>query len=131
MRRLRILAPLAVGLIGGCDLVTSNDGCTLIGCNSGLLVQLAGPVAGPYRIEVRTPGSTAVFVSECTTAAGCTGTGGGFFPDFMPEQVSVTVTTARGTVRQDVRPTYTTSQPNGDECPPVCKQATVTVPLPA
>ncbi len=122
-------AVLAAALAGlsGCDLV-GPDGCTLVGCASGLTVVLAAPPAGAFRIEVSVPGAAAAYVYDCPDPARCAPQG--FFGEFTPEAATVTVTTARGRVQQEVRPRYTTRRPNGDDCPPVCRQGAVTVPLP-
>jgi hypothetical protein len=54
------------------------------------------------------------------------------FAGYESNSASVRVTTTKGSVITLVNNIpYLVLNPNGDECPPVCKQATVTVPLPA
>ena len=53
------------------------------------------------------------------------------FRDYAKTSASIRVTTSVG-VRTTLvdQITYTVLNPNGDECPPVCKQANVTALLP-
>ena len=115
-------------LLGGCEALDPKV-CTLIGCTDGLTVALATRPAGAFRIELRVPGVPAPYVYDCPDPSRCASSA--LFEELTPESATVTVTTARGSVVREVRPTYTTSRPNGDDCPPVCRQGTVTVPLPA
>jgi hypothetical protein len=114
--------------LSGCDLV-GVGGCTLVGCNSGLTVALPVRPAGAFRVEVLVAGGNPAYVYDCPDPERCTSRP--FFLDFTPTVAVVVVTTERGQVRQEVRPSYSTSRPNGGDCPPVCRQATVTVSLPA
>ena len=125
---LRATTLAAALLLGGCE-VSEPRTCTLIGCTSGLTVTLATRPAGAFRIELRVPGVAAPYVFDCADPAVCAN--GATFEEIVPETATVTVTTARGIVVREVRPSYTTSRPNGDDCPPVCRQGTVTVPIPA
>lgn len=117
----------ALAFAGGCDLL-GPDACTLIGCSSGLTVALQGQLTGAYRVEVRAPGAATAHVFECPEATQCAGVV--LFDEFMPSVATVTVTTERGTVRQQIQPTYVTSRPNGKDCKPLCRHATVQVPIP-
>lgn len=132
MTRTTLLLGVAAGaaalLLGGCE-VGEPKVCTLIGCTDGLTVALATRPAGAFRIELRVPGVATPYVFDCPDPARCAS--GALFEELTPEAATVTVTTARGSVVREVRPTYTTSRPNGDDCPPVCRQGTVTVPIPA
>jgi hypothetical protein len=47
----RFLSSAAVALLAGCNGIIDGT-CTLIGCDSGLSVQLAQVPVGAYRIEV-------------------------------------------------------------------------------
>ena len=118
-------------LAAGCSSPANPGGrfCTEIGCDSGLTIRLDGPPqAGPVRIELLTSGSGPRYVYDCPDAGGCAT--GAFFPGFTGDYVRVRVTTASGTATREARPAYTESRPNGADCPPVCRTATVTVPLP-
>ena len=124
----RLVVAGALVFAGACDL-TGPDACTLIGCYSGLTVALQGRPTGAYRVEVQVPGSATAYVFECPDATRCAGVV--LFNDFMPSAATVTVTTERGRVQQQVQPTYVTSRPNGADCEPLCRHATVQVPIPA
>jgi hypothetical protein len=140
----RVLSPLAAvslaAAMGCSDAISSaSEGgdapgqeraCTLIGCVDGLTVQLPSAPSGAWRVEVTdlaAGGAPRVF--EC--AAGATCSPSVFFADLAPERARVRVVTTRGTVESEVRPTYAAARPNGEDCPPVCRQARVEVTLPA
>jgi hypothetical protein len=119
----------AVALLAGCT-GGINGACTLIGCQSGLTVNLAQAPAGSYSIEVFTPSSQngAHYVFQCASAASCGTTA--FFAEFTPASVVVRITTETGGREEYVTPSYQKSRPNGPNCGPECIQATVTVALP-
>ncbi|HEX2094696.1 MAG TPA: hypothetical protein VHG28_19985 [Longimicrobiaceae bacterium] len=123
MRNALLLA--AALLLPECQDIPGPGACTLIGCESGLAVELVGAPAGPYRIEayVREDGPRQVF--DCPDPARCLGEA--FFAGFTPEVVTIRVTTASGTVTRTFRPEYRKSRPNGPDCPPECVQARVRV----
>lgn len=107
----------------------SGSVCTGIGCDSGLTVRLEGtPPAGPVRVELLTSDGGARYVYDCPEPGRCAA--GAFFPGFTGDYVRVRVTTASGAVTREARPAYTETRPNGPDCPPACRTATVTVPLP-
>ena len=54
---------LALGTLGGCSLFTDEGPCTLIGCESGLMVRLDG-AAAPATLRVHLPDGT-VLEREC------------------------------------------------------------------
>jgi len=122
----RSLSAACVALLAGCNGISTA--CTLIGCNSGLLVRLAGTPTGPYRIEVFSHPDAPRYVFDCANPATC---GDARFVDYTPASVTVRVTTAAGTREETVQPAYSTSRPNGPNCEPTCTQGTVTVPLPS
>lgn len=126
--RLRARLTAACVAAAACSGLGPDGDCTLIGCSSGLEVQLPSVPAGPYRVEafVREGGSR--YVLECPGAAECGGRA--FFADFTPEAVQVRGTTPAGLVTQSFRPSYTAHRPNGADCPPVCRTATVQMPVP-
>ena len=128
MKTSSLVTLAAAALLTGCN-AADQVPCTLIGCvDHGLRVELASPATGPFRIEVRTPGSSTVYVYDCPDLTRCPS--GPVFADFFPQSVEITVTTARGTVRRNAQPVYTTSRPNGERCEPLCRRGVVTVPLP-
>jgi len=122
----RRLFAAGVALLAGCNGITG--GCTLIGCANGLIVNLAQAPTSAYRIEVFAIESGPHFIFECANPAQCGP--GAAFNDFMPEAVTIRVTTSAGTREETVHPTYDVSQPNGPNCGPECRQAQGTVALP-
>lgn len=101
--------------------------CALVGCDSGLLVQIQNPPPGAISVQARVIGATtAVYTATCPGANGCTNAV--FFADFTPGRVQLTITTTGGTRTQEVSPAYTVSQPNGPSCAPACRRATVPIP---
>lgn len=105
--------------------------CTLIGCTSGTIVHLAALPSGPFRIEVRFPDSEDVAsIYECGPATACRQDV--FFPELVAYHLFITVK-AGGSSREtevfDIH--YESSHPNGPDCPPDCRRAVITAPIPA
>jgi hypothetical protein len=96
--------------------------CTEIGCNDGLSVEITGTIAGRTTIEVAAAGQT-TRTFECNPGQACRG----FLDNYMPAQATITVRMPDRTVERSVSPQYVESRPNGEGCPPVCRQATVQV----
>lgn len=116
----------AAALTLGCSVFSSEGACTLIGCHDGLIVRVPG-VEGAASIELREPGRDPVTLS-------CEGAFCGHgvqFEDRTPANATVVVTAGTRVATVDVEPEYTTSRPNGEGCDPECRQAAVTVSLPA
>ena len=97
----------------------------MIGCSDGLNVVVENAPAPPYTVEVILPDGTRR-TARCEAAPGCEA--GLFVEGVTAEEVTVRVDAGAGSSSQVVRPQYETAQPNGPGCPPVCKQARVTVP---
>jgi hypothetical protein len=95
--------------------------CTLVGCFDGLTVAVASAPATPFRIEAFVLGGGPRYGQTCSGTP-CSV----FFPDFTPERVSIERIAGADTVRREFNPTYTLSRPNGPNCSPECRQATVT-----
>jgi hypothetical protein len=121
----RPLSAACVALLAGCSGI--SDLCTLVGCDSVLVVRLAQTPTGPYRIEVFSRDDAPHYVFDCANPATC---GEARFLDYTPDRVTIRVTTAAGTGEQTVRPAYDVDRPNGPNCEPTCKGAIVTMPLP-
>ena len=115
------------GLLQGCGRLF-EEGCTLIGCTSGLRIQLVPPPSS-YRLEARSipAGSPVPLVVECAAPAGC---GTAFFDDYFPTRVQLRLIVAGRTRDTTLTPTYVVSRPNGDHCEPTCRQAAITLPVP-
>lgn len=123
MRIRTALYLFAAATLAGCNPVIT---CTLIGCHNGLVVQFDRMPTQPFRVEAIVPNDPAQHVVECD-ANRCPHV---LFPDLLPEQVTIRVTTAAGTRTQEFRPKYENLYPNGRRCGPACRQATVTVQVP-
>lgn len=128
-RSLALVAVLA--LVGGCDSPTGV--CTQIGCDSGLTVQLDQVPADAFTVEVlpeEPQDYPVVYRVECAGIASPCGARV-FFPGLVLERARVRVTTSLGTVTHDVADvTYRTTYPNGRQCTPACRRATVDVTVP-
>jgi len=106
-------------------------GCSLASCSNGLTVHLSALPNGPYRVEIFLlgPGQQPAHAYDCPSGqCGQDLT----FPDLVPDHAWVRVTTSAG-VRTTEFPTiaYEVFRPNGPDCPPSCRRATVTLDLPA
>ena len=97
--------------------------CTLIGCDDGLGVQVTHTLQHSFRVNVRA-GTQTIHTFLCDPGQPCQA----FIRDQTPEDVTVVVNTSDATsVSKSFRPDYRVSRPNGPNCPPACRQATVTV----
>ncbi|HET7274637.1 MAG TPA: hypothetical protein VFI91_05630 [Longimicrobiaceae bacterium] len=121
---------LGAGLLMGITACTNNTPpppstvCTLIGCENGLAVEIAGERTGAVDVTVETAGQDARTFECADPNQPCRN----FFGGFMPSEVTVTVRASDGSVStESFTPTYETTYPNGPDCPPGCEQATVTV----
>jgi hypothetical protein len=163
MRRLPrlLLLPTLLLLfpVFGCDVLGEDPGgksCTLIGCQSGLQVQLQHGTwpAGSYSLNVILDDATPVVCivtlpfASVSTGATCSAatvqvqTSGqalgadqhavtGLWVQTTPAKVQL-VLRRDGAVMLDqtLQPTYTTSRPNGPDCEPLCTQANAVVVVP-
>ncbi|HEY2375572.1 MAG TPA: hypothetical protein VGH98_06315 [Gemmatimonadaceae bacterium] len=116
--------------LASCTAISGEHTCTLIGCDSGLVVHLATMPTAPFRVEVRiSPGDQAAYVFDCTDLTRCSQDV--FLNGLIADRATVTVivgaASSTTTFNQIV---YTTSQPNGPDCEPTCKQGTVQVSIP-
>jgi hypothetical protein len=109
-----------------CSNATENPpegiACTLIGCSNGLSVEVTGTAGARATVEVRASGQTTQ-TFECVAGQPCRG----FLENYMPDQATVTIRLADRTVERSVTPQYRLNRPNGANCPPECRQATVQV----
>jgi hypothetical protein len=125
VRGTRTWGPLAL-LCAACAQSGSSppQACTLIGCESGLEVQVEPPPSGDFRVEVEAAdGASRAF--QCPQGTTCGGRA--FFPDFMPAAAAIRVIVDGDTTSASVMPEYRTTQPNGAACPPTCRFGTATV----
>jgi len=124
MRIRSLLLSATAALLAGC---IPTGACTLIGCHDGLSVQFSRPPAGAFRIEAIVPNGPTVQPIDCADASNCLL----MFPDLVAEQVTLRLIMAQGTLTQQFQPRYENLYPNGRRCGPSCRQATVTLKLPA
>lgn len=121
---------LGVGALSGC----TPFACTLLGCGSGLTVQLTSLPTDPYSVEVLIPGTQLLVHSyECGTDPWCRQeiTFRYRVGDPVLTHILVRVTTVSGsqfTEFPDVR--YGKTYPNGRDCGS-CPDATVIAEVPA
>jgi hypothetical protein len=122
----RMLQHARIGL-GLVFATACSTDCTLIGCDSGLVLRFATPLAGSFHVEATSPdaGSRSY---DCATSPGCLD--GAFIVGYFPKTVTLTVTYQGRTATTTVSPTYQESRPNGSGCDPLCRQGIVTLPLP-
>ena len=108
----------------GCGVV-GPSACTLIGC-TGLVVEVTGaPGQPPVTVVVTAPDGSA----RTTTCASATGTCLVSFPDFTPASITIRVLAGTQTTEVTTQPVYEVSRPNGQACPPECRNARMTVVL--
>jgi hypothetical protein len=124
----------AIVVIGGCDTLGIGEptrNCTLIGCTSGVTVQLSGNPGDSYRVEIFESGSSIpTKVQTCSLGADCPSMI--HFTDYRPQgSVRVRVVVgSRAITSQPQTLTYVANTPNGPDCDPTCFNALVNMPLP-
>ena len=114
--------------------------CTLVGCIGGLEIKLIGlPNGAPYEIKVEFPSGetqslicgteedqSEAFVKSCLPHGAFFSLASDVEP---PKEITATVTVNGKQTSEVFRPDYIKFQPNGEDCPPVCHSATVTLKL--
>lgn len=112
--------------LGACDLVDGSRACTEIGCASGLAVQITGASThDSVIVQVTDAASSANVQQTCADAMQCRLV----FSDFTPADVVIQVTYHQQITTSRLTPNYLVSQPNGPDCPPVCRNFTAAIPL--
>ena len=143
---------------GGCSDGSApqvQHGCTQIGCVNGLSVQFSRPLreAGSYTVMLELDGervscqSTLPFAS-CSAESPCSSSkvileqSGCALPPSAHEIVGLRVTSTVRTLSlriqrdggeiasQNFTPSYIRSAPNGEDCEPICEQASATLVVP-
>jgi len=124
-----ILAVAAVTSGGtGCGNPFGATACFEIGCDSGIRLTFDAPPPAGTIIELDSS-SGFPWRLECGVDWNCDFDP--FFYGFTPEHVTVRVVTSTGEVTASVRPKYLKFQPNGEDCPPTCRVASIMIELPA
>lgn len=121
MRRIVVWALVLVAACVGANQEPERV-CTLIGCNNGLAVEVSSSLQQSLTVTVQA-GAQVLHTFQCDAGQPCRA----FVDNQTPEEVTVHVQTAQGTVSKTYRPEYKLNRPNGPDCPPECRQATVTV----
>ena len=96
--------------------------CTLIGCVKGLNVVVNSSLQQDYTVNVKS-GTQQLATATCRAGQPCNV----FVENQQPASVVVEIVTPDGTVQRTFNPQYVATRPNGPDCPPECRQATVTV----
>lgn len=93
--------------------------CTQIGCNDGLNVELDG---FDQEVELELTAGEETRTVTCLPPGPCRH----FIPDFTPAEVTATALLDDGTEEErSFTPEYREERPNGPDCPPVCRQASI------
>lgn len=109
--------------------------CTEIGCSDEVAVIVSGALPAAYTIDLAAAGLETISLT-CTNGQSSEASihecrpDGAVFRGLAPDEVTVTLTWEGGIVSDTVQPTYATTQPNGPDCPPTCRQGSLTLTLP-
>lgn len=125
------VVPLAlfVVLLGvACDSASTQGACTQIGCLNGIRMEIEGeiPVGTRFTLTPTDPGGVARSIT-CDAESPCQSVIQ--VEDFTPESFTVSATGPDLDYEQTFAPDYETLQPNGPDCPPTCRVATIVVDL--
>jgi hypothetical protein len=141
IKKSRFLLAIQTGIIlmGLCGLFACNSNntstgqsCTLIGCSSGLNLNLTGKVPNTFELEL-IPSIGEKRLVQCPAGGSgtiCLGEKAILIQNFTPEEVAITVSYDGKKVTQNFVPSYSDSRPNGPNCEPACKQAQLTINIP-
>ena len=120
---MRCLTGLALLITLACSGNTEPQlGCTLIGCTDGLNVVVNAALQQDFTVTVTSGGQT-LHTFTCRSGQSCHA----FVENKTPATVTVALATGMGPVSKEFTPEYKINKPNGPNCPPDCRQATVTV----
>jgi hypothetical protein len=124
MRTQIVMALLAGAAASGCIV---GGACTTIGCADGVNVEWSGATMRE-RGTLVIDGEILAFDCAAGPTAAVWCTPKGLRLTRTPTTLRVEVITDRGTRSGSFTPQYTSNRPNGPDCDPVCRGATVTVP---
>ena len=128
MKRIKLMVALGFSFVLIACHQQPQKVCTLIGCESGL--KLAFKEAVPERFSFTLTASDGeTRQGECpsrTEDSSCLEKEI-FVSQFTPDQVNLSLTLGEQTLTQSFTPDYTLLRPNGPDCDPECRQATITV----
>jgi len=131
------LAIIALRLVGP---RLGEDFCTLVGCLGGIQIIVEGlPDATVYELDIRNLHgmkqsiTCKVGVDEFQILGdSCVPNGAAFTlnqDEVPPEEITVTITVEEKKFTKVFRPVYDKFRPNGEDCPPVCYSAIITMKL--
>lgn len=109
----------------GCVDPPFTGNCTLIGCDSGLVLEFTNAPPGPWSASVVSSIGNRTF--NCAAGATCDLA---FFGQFLPAAVTVTMTVGQQSSESQGTPTPRTVRPNGAACEPSCSQPVFKVTAP-
>lgn len=121
----RWLLLLAAGFAASCTNASEPQRvCTLIGCENGLAVEVNHSLQQSFTVNVRA-GTQTIHTFRCDPGQPCRA----FVSNQTPDEVTVSIDAGGGQqpVGRTYRPEYRLNRPNGPDCDPECKQATVTL----
>lgn len=104
--------------------------CTILGCATGMSIRLTGNIPEEFTIElVGKDGTTRKINCPAASEAaiGCSSELILIYDGYKPEEVRITIFWEGGSITEHFRPIYTTLQPNGPDCPPICHHANLTM----
>ncbi len=121
---------LFVGLIiflGSCNQVKQTPiACTKIGCIDGIALNLSSSLPNTAVVEIIYDGQT----NTLSCAQGNCINQTVFISNITPKTFTVRISNNGSILSESVhRPTYKNTQPNGPDCPPICKQVEVSINL--
>ncbi len=131
-----LAAASLVTAFAGCN--SLSHACTLVGCTDQLTVNIRRSVPSRYQVNLTIDGQSAQFTCDNGTPRGAVGVTvalcgpNSFVIVGAPSTVHVILPCGVGPddagvndCGGDLKPTYIVAQPNGPDCEPTCKQATV------
>jgi hypothetical protein len=121
------LIPFSLVTMTGCARAISEApvavrACTKMGCSSGLAIEVNSKLQQSYTVTLRS-GTQIIHAFRCEPGQTCRS----FAENQTPTDVTVAVQTSAGEVTKAFKPEYVIRRPNGPDCPPDCRQATVTL----
>ena len=119
-----LVAVFASASVSACDNVFGK-GCTLAPCPADFTVIVHGEEDVEYAVFASAPGEElqSATCSIRPTANSCSV----YLRDFDPDEVTVRVAWADQEATGQFTPRYETVHPNGPDCTPTCRVATVTM----
>ena len=119
---MRMASLFLVVVLFGCNAPPEPVACTMIGCSNGLSIRVNGTLTSNYTVTV-SANNQVIGTFNCTAGQQCMN----FIENQTPATISVVIQGAGQKITRAYQPEYQNSRPNGPDCPPQCRQATVVV----